>query len=187
MFPKPQTARLASILPWILPTLLPAPAAAQGAGDPDVVEAYFRALGEHFRVSPAELDVLAAWGLPPEHLAVALFVARCSGGSADAVIAQRRKGLPWAEIARGSGLDASSFHVLPGGGPPGRLARIYDRFDAVPRAEWSSIELRDAEIVDLVNIRFLESVLGVAPFRVLEVATRFGSFVAAYDRLESGR
>lgn len=89
MFPRPQTARLASILPWILPTLLPGGAAAQGAGNPDVVEAYFRALGEHFRVSPAELEVLAAWGLSPEHLAVALFVARCSGGSPEAVIVAR--------------------------------------------------------------------------------------------------
>lgn len=180
--------RRITALPWILPVLLPVAGAAQEPGAPDDVEPYFRALGEHFRFPQAEMEILSAWGLPPEHLAVALFVARRSGGTPDAVIAQRRRRLPWAEIARGAGLDASGFHVVVGDGAAlGRLARAYDRFDAVPRAEWSSIDLRDDEIVDLVNIRFLGSVLGVPPLRVLEAATRAGSFVAAYAELASGR
>lgn len=179
-----------TVLLSTLPVLLPEATAAQEREDgqrvAQQVAPYFRALGEHFRFPEGEVEVLAAWGLPPDHLPVVLSLARRSGGSPDALISQRRRGLSWAEVAHGLGLDASSFHVLlPEDAPLGDLAPAYERFAATPPARWPSIELSDSDIVHLVNIRFLGSALGVPPVRVLEVENRTGSFVAAYNQLLS--
>ena len=179
----PRWLRVAVLL-FALPAAMPVVTAAQARVGAQEVAPYFRTLGEHFRVSRSEMAVLVAWDLPPEHLAVVLFVAHRSGASPDAVVAQRRGGRSWNDVARRFGLDASSFHVLVGRDASlGRLAPVYDRFGSTARAEWPSLELADAEIVDLVNMRVLASTLGVLPTRVLEVAARSGSFVAAHHEL----
>lgn len=151
-------------------------------------EAYFRTVGEHFRVSSREIRVLTAWGLPREELPVVLFLARRTGGSPDALIARRRGGDSWWDVARGMGLDASSFHVMvPADADLGRLEATYRRFAETPRDAWAGLQLSDAEIVALVNVRVLGETLGVSPVRVLREAARTGSFVEAHRRLlESG-
>lgn len=178
-----QRRQVAIAVPVVL-ALLPAATALQDREHPQEVEPYYRALGEHFRVSRAEVDVLAAWGLPPDHLAVVLFLSRRAGASPDALITQRRDGLSWAEVTGPLGMDASSFYVELGrDASPGRLAAAYERFAATPKGQWPSIELRDAEIVDLVNLDFLGTALGVPPARVLEVAGPAASWVAVHGRL----
>lgn len=160
---------------------LPGRASAQGRDTPPDVAAYFRAVGEHFRVPTTEVEVLSAWGLPADQVPVVLFLARRGGVSSDALVSWRRRGHAWSEVAEHVGLDATVFHVpLPDGAPLGPLTQAYQRFAATPRQEWSAIALSDDEVAALVNIRFLGAELGVPPARVLEVAARTGSFVSAY-------
>lgn len=145
------------------------------------VEAYFRAVGHHFRVPVTEVKVLSAWDLPADHVAVVLFLARRTGVSPDALVSRHRSGDSWAEVGRGLGLDAGDFHVpLPEGAALGPLAAAYRRFASTPPSGWSAVELSDPDVVALVNIRFIGAELGVPPLRVLEVAAGAGSFVTAY-------
>ena len=154
------------------------PLAAQAPG----LEAYYRAIGQHFGVPSAEVMILSEWRLPPEEIPVVLFLADRGGISPDAVVAQRREGTSWTAIARRYALDAGTFHVRLGG-DYGSLAPVYEEYAARPQAQWSRIELNDGDVIALVNLRVLTEVLGTVPMAVLEAHDRTGSWVGAHRLL----
>lgn len=153
-----------------------------GGAQEAAVASYYGAVGEHFGVPSHEVMILSEWRLPEAEIPVVLFLADRGGISSEAVVALRRGGEGWAALARRYGLDADDFHMALEGGP-GSLARVYERYRTVPRREWATLELRDEEIVGLVNMRVLSAVLGVAPQAVLQAYDRSGSWVRAYAAL----
>lgn len=159
-------------------------AGALAAQVPDraTLDAYYRALGDHFGLPPVEVLILSEWRLSPEEIPVVLEIAGRGGISPDAVVALRRGDTRWYEIARRYALDAGSFHVRVEGSP-GSLSRVYEAFASRPRVQWSAIELSDDEVVGLINLGVLSEVLGVAAPVVLEAYDRAGSWVMAYRAL----
>jgi hypothetical protein len=163
--------------------VLPIPSTAQGAR-PGVKEAYFRAVGEHFGVSEAEVGIIGEWNLVPDEVPVVLFLARRAGVSPDALIGLRRGGHPWREVAVRFGIEPQDFHLpLPLEAELGPLARAYREFRQRPVREWSLIALDDQEIMALVNIRVLSEQAGVPPQRVLAGFAEAGSFMACFPLL----
>ncbi len=157
------------------------PLTAQG-GDAEGVAAYYRAVGEHFRVPASEILILSEWRLPAEEIPVVLFVAGRGGISPEAVVALRRAGRDWTEVALRYALDAGSFHV-PLEGSAGSLAVAYDAYRARPQSQWAAIVLSDVGIVGLVNLRVLADVLHLTPAAVLQARDGAGSWVGAYRAL----
>ena len=167
---------------------LAAPAALEaqrgGAGNSD--EAVFlRVVGEHFDTPHGEVRVLARWSLSAREIPVVLRLAKRAGVSPDVVVARRRNGDSWMEIAQGYSAHAGDFHV-PIDGSPGFLKAAYDRFSARPASQWRDISLSDAEIVGLVNIRFLSRALELRPERVVEAMGDGNDIVAVFIRLRDG-
>ena len=151
---------------------------------PGVREAYFRAVAQHFDVPLDEVVVVGDWDLDPDEVPVVLFMSRSAGVSPDALIGLRRGGMLWREVAARFGLGGRNFHLpLPEGEPLGFLARAYGEFRGHPPAEWHQIELEDAEIIALVNLRVLSEQVGVPPIRVLRSREEAGSFLAAFAML----
>ena len=168
-----------------LPFLLAGSLAAQGP-DPEALDAYYRAVGEHFGVTPAEVVILSEWRLPAEEIPVVLYIAHRGGISPDAVVALRRGGTGWPVVARRYALDAGSFHVRVEGAT-GALARVLEEYGARPQAQWSAIQLADDDVIGLVNLRVLSEVLGSTPLVVLQAYDRAGSWVTAYRTLARER
>ncbi len=159
------------------------PAQAQTV-EPAVREAYFRAVGEHFGVPFQEVSILSEGGVSPDEVPVVVFMAERAGVSSDALLAFRRRGLPWSEVAGRFGLDALTFHLsLPEAAELGPLAGPYRNFRARPVEEWGEIQLDDAAIVALVNLRVLQGRTGASPSRIMSVRESAGSFLAALPRL----
>lgn len=157
-------------------------------GQSDEVEAYYRAVGDHFQVSFQEVSILSEWQLAPDEVPVVLFLASRGGISPDAVVALRRGGRGWAELASRYGVGAEDFHVpLGGGAAVGSLDRAYEQYEATPAASWGGIVLSDDEIVGLVNVRVLSEAANVSGARVLQARERAGSYVAAFRSLLQGR
>ena len=181
---------------WIIKRLLPAaailillaPGEIQGqrggAGGSDE-EAFLRAVGEHFGTPRREVEVLSRWRLTAAEIPVVLRLADRAGVSPDVVVAQRRRGGSWMEIARGYSVHAGDFHV-PFEGPPGFLAAAYERFGARAASQWRDVSLSDEEIVGLVNVRFLSRSLGVRPARVVQELSGSDDVVAVFRRLRGG-
>ena len=152
------------------------------APDRATLESYYRAVGGHLGVPPSEVMILSDWPLEPEEIPVALYVADRGGISPEAVVALHRSGMAWTAVSRRYGLDAGSFYVRFEG-DAGSLSRIYEAYRSGPPAQWSGIDIRDDEVVALVNLRILSAVLGVAPLTVLQARDRTGSWVVAFRTL----
>ncbi len=156
------------------------------AGAPST-DPYLEATAAYFGVPLGEVEVLADWGLPVDEVSVVLFLAQRSGVSPDALIALRRGGTPWMQLARRYGLDAGAFHVAMAPDEAGALlGRARERFQEAPQAEWATFDLSDEELVALVNVRVLSRQLGASAGRVLEARESEGSFHSAYRAIAGG-
>lgn len=155
-----------------------------GAGSPDQA-AFLRAVGEHFGTSQQEVAVLAQWKLAMGEIPVVLFVADRAGVSPDVVISQRLRGEGWMGIASGYSVHAGDFHI-PIDGDPGVLAGAYERFSVRPASEWHEVRLSDADVVALVNLRFLSRHLGLPPDRVVGELGGGEGMVEVFVRLRGG-
>lgn len=157
-------------------------ASAQRVADSPQVEEYFRGVAGYFRLPAEEVFILGDWQLPPEEVAVVLFLSRRAGVSPEATAALRRNGRSWGELTRRFDLGSEIYHVaLPA--EAGSLARARSLFVGRPSSEWGSLELTDAEIASLVNLKVLSEVLSTPAARVLEARERAGSYPEAYQRL----
>jgi lambda repressor-like predicted transcriptional regulator len=140
---------------------------------PDDVH-YLDVMAQAFSVPLAEATRLAGEGIRLEELPVVLFLGRETGLAPSAILALRRAGTSWADLARRSGLSADRLLVeLPEavGSPAARA--LAGRIRATPRSEWNTLALTDAEIVLLVHIRVLSRHLGRDAVAVTE-ATALG-------------
>jgi hypothetical protein len=149
------------------------------------LRSYLRSVSSWHGVDPTEVEYLLEGALSPEEIPVALWVSRRSGVSAEAVLALRRAGTPWADLLARYGLQPGQLHVglpsAPGG--EGGLAAAYTLYGARPRNAWRAIELPDEAVVQLVNLRFLAASLELPPARVAEALVRSGSAVQAHRML----
>ncbi len=144
-------------------------------------QAYFRAVADYFEVPAAEVAILADWSLPPDEIPVALFLARRTGISPEALVALRNSGRGWVELASRYEVGAAQLHV-PLQRPPssGLLSSAYQQYGSRPVDDWNRIGLTDEDIVTLVNVRVLSSALGMRPDEVLERRSAVRSFVELY-------
>lgn len=171
--PPPLTAALALAL------ILAAPAVTSAQS-----QAYLDAVSDHFDVARDEVEILSGWGIPDGEIPVVLSISRIAGVSPDAVLALRRGGRSWAELSNRYGVSAARLHVrLPDDADAGVLARLYDEYRSRPSTAWVSIEIRDDEMVNLVNLRFLSTYLSRSPAEVVAALTAAGSPSAALARL----
>ena len=155
-----------------------------GQGDPDEA-AFLRAVGEHFGTPRREVLVLSRWGLSAKEIPVVLRLSKRAGVSPDVVVARRRHGDGWMQIARGYSVHAGDFHV-PIDGSFGFLDPVYERFNARSTSEWREVSLSDEEVVGLVNVRFLSRALGMSPGRVVEAMGDGRDVVGVFIRLSGG-
>jgi len=152
-----------------------------GERDPDET-AFLRAVGKHFGTPRSEVVVLSRWGVSASEIPVVLRLSKRAGVSPDVVVARRRHGDGWMEIARGYSVHAGDFHV-PIDGSTGFLKAAYERFNARSASDWREISLSDDEVVGLVNLRFLSRALGLSPGRVLRAMGDDRDFVGVFIRL----
>ena len=176
-------ALAALVVPALAAAASPQPVAGQPSGG-DSRDAYFRAVAEHFRTTEREVSVLAQWGLASGEIPVVLYLADRAQVSPDVVVAQRRRGSDWMDIAHGLSVHAGDFHVRVDG-PAGFLSDAYARFGQAPASAWSGVRLTDSEVVGLVNVRFLSRFLGMSATDVVRELGAGNDMVAGFARLAS--
>lgn len=147
---------------------------------------YFRAVAAFFNLPPSEIAILSDWEMPADEIPVVLFMARRAGVSPEALVALRDSGEGWAALAERYRVLAAALHVpVADDAPTGRLESAYGQYRSTPVAEWGSINLSDADIVALVNVRVISQSLGLPAERVLAATGSTSTFVELYARLHS--
>jgi hypothetical protein len=154
------------------------------------LRSFYVAVGDHYRVSPrAVVDLRTRYRLLDEELPVVLFLAARAQVSPQAVIDLRLGKMSWLDIALHFRLSPEIFFVHVGqeriGPPYGNAYGYYRKYGRT--GDWRKLSLRDREVIDLVNLRFLSEYHGVAPDVIIAQRGRGRSFIAIHDEVGRGR
>jgi len=143
------------------------------------------AVSNYYQVPEREVIVVRERRIPDEELPVVFFIAQRAHVPPARIVDMRLRGSSWWDISVRYGLDADVYYVpvaVRTGPPYGRAYGHYKK----PRNEWRTLVLTDADIVNLVELRFMSEHYHVAPERIIEMRERNVDFVSI-NRDVSGR
>ncbi|MBI5599761.1 MAG: hypothetical protein HY890_08520 [Deltaproteobacteria bacterium] len=149
---------------------------------------FYLAVGEYFKVPQKEILGIKKRKVKDEEIPVVLFISMRAGVPSSSVVELRLGGMSWLEICRGFKLGADIFHVEVKGevkGPP--YGHAYGFYRNKPRNVWKRIALGDADIVNLVNLRFVSEHYGYPPGEVIKMRSAGKGFVAITAEVENSR
>ena len=145
------------------------------------------AVANYYRVPEREVIVIRSQRIPDDEIPVALFIAQRAMVSSATVINFRRRGESWWDISVRFGLSPEVYYVPVTVAPGPPYGRAYGHYKKKSRNQWRTIVLTDAEIVNLVELRFLSEHYRVAPERIIEMRGRDRDFVAIHTDLRMTR
>ncbi len=150
-----------------------APASAQHAVDASVRMGGFTLdVATYFGVPQRDVVYVRSRHIPDDEIPVVLFIAQRARVAPAAVIAYRQSGRSWSDVSVRFGLGPEIYYLpvtVRSGQPYGRALGHYRR----PRPQWRRIVLSDADVVDLVGLRFMTEHYRVSPDRVVAVRGRY--------------
>jgi hypothetical protein len=127
--------------------------------------------------------------LHDEELPVLFFLAARAHVEPSVVLNLRTRGMSWLDISFHFRLTPDIFYVpvtMERIGPPYGHAYGYFRKYRATR-EWRRIVLTDAEVVDLVNLRFISESHGFSPEAVMGMRAQGKAFVSINDEVGKGK
>jgi hypothetical protein len=145
------------------------------------------AVANYYRVPEREVVVIRSQRIPDDEIPVALFIAQRAMVSSATVINFRRRGESWWDISVRFGVSPDVYYVPVTVAPGPPYGRAYGHYKKKSRNQWKTIVLTDAEIVNLVELRFLSEHYRVAPERIIEMRGRDRDFVAIHADLRMTR
>lgn len=149
----------------------------------ETVERFYLSVGEYFDIPAQDVQLARGGGLKPEETSVALFIASRGHVAPAVVIDLRIAGRSWIEIGARYGVGPETYYVplqRPVSGPP--YGKAYGFYKKRPKKNWKSITLSDADIVELVNLRFLSDQNGYTADEVVKLRVQGLSFVAIHEK-----
>jgi len=126
------------------------------------INGFSLSIGDYYRVPQQEV-MLIERSIPRDEMSVVYFLARESHRDAQYISDLRIRGGSWWDISLRLGLDPRTLYVVDShrhSGPPYGKAYGYSRD--------KRHHLRDAEIIDLVNVRFLSDYHHISPDDVID-------------------
>lgn len=129
-------------------------------GDDD--DLFLSVSARYFDEDRGSIDRVAVRYRNPDDLAVALFIARRSGKSADHIHGLRERGLSWWDISvrLGMPMDVWFVPVARDPGPP--YGKAYGHWKNHKRDKRHAVVLNDTELRNLVAVRVLHEYYGVS-------------------------
>jgi hypothetical protein len=135
-------------------------------------------VGEYYRAPPREVVVVRERGFHDEELPVVFFLASRAHVAPGVIMDLRRGGLSWMDVSLHFGFGPEIYYVpikAAKVGPP--YGKAYGYYKKYPRHEWKKIRLRDDDVINLVNLRFISEHHGYAPENVMRMRGEGNNFV----------
>jgi hypothetical protein len=141
------------------------------------------AVANYYQVPEREVIVIRERRIPDDEIPVALFIARHAGVPWTRVVDMRLRGTSWWDISVRLGVSPEVYYVPVAvvSGPP--YGRALGHYKKKHRKEWRTIVLNDADVVNLVELRFLSEHYHVAPERIIELRGKNRDFVAIHSEV----
>jgi hypothetical protein len=131
------------------------------------VQSFYLGIGDYYHVPEREVIVVRDRHIPDDEIPVVFFLASRSGVAPSVIIEQRLSGRSWMDISLNLGLSPEIFYVPYEGNPGPPYGHAYGYYKNHPRREWKRIRLADAEVVNMVNLRFMTEHYGYSPREVV--------------------
>lgn len=147
------------------------------SADKDGITGFHLSIHQHYGVTSKSITIIKKERLPDDELTVAFFLAERTGASAHVLARLRMEGNSWMSIARRYNLTAEVFYIdlRFAGGPP--HGKAYGHFKGKKRKHWRKLDLSNAEIINLVNLRFLSDHYGYSVAEIIIMRDEGHSFV----------
>jgi hypothetical protein len=138
------------------------------------------AVANYYQVPEREVIVIRERRIPDDEIPVAFFIARRANVAPSRIIDMRLRGHSWWDISVRFGLSPEVYYVPVAVAPGPPYGKAYGHYKKKKQKEWKTIVLTDADIVNLVELRFLSEHYRVAPERIIELRGRNRDFVAIH-------
>ena len=145
------------------------------------------AVANYYRVPEREVIVIRERRIRDEEIPVALFIARHARVPWTHVVDMRSRGASWWDISVRFGLSPEIYYVPVAVSPGPPYGRALGHYKKKHRKHWKTIVLTDADIVNLVELRFLSEHYAVAPERIIELRGRDRDFVVVHAEVREHR
>ena len=136
------------------------------------------AVSSYYKVSARDIAVVRQRRVSDEELPVVMFVAQEASVTPVTVMDLRARGYSWWDISVRYRISAEAYYVPVAGNPGPPYDRVFGYYRNKPRSQWNTIVLADADILNLVHLRFLSEFYRVTPQRVMELRSRSGDIIA---------
>ncbi len=145
--------------------------------DREGIDSFHFAIGAHYQVGKAKVVAVRDRKILDKELPAVFYLAQQAKVSPGAIVNFRLGGKSWMEITAHLGLTAEVFHVPVAAVPGPPYGRALGHFKNKKRREWATIKLADAEVVQLVNLKFLAAHHGFSPDAIIRLHQKGDSFV----------
>jgi len=153
-------------------------------GDKDI-RSFRVSIGEYYHVPQREVVAIQERGINEEELPVVFFIAQRAHVKPGAVVALRLRGMKWMDITLQYGLSPEIYFVPLRQGHP--YGNAYGHYKRHPRGGWHRGDLRDADIVNQVNLKFISEHHRYAPERVMKYRSEGKSFMIIDRDVRKGK
>jgi hypothetical protein len=144
---------------------------------------YYRSIARYNNVSDQDVYFVRKKGVADEELPVIFYLASLAGVAPSLVADEyRRPGITLNDLTRIFGLNPEIYHYpvkFRVDGPP--YGKAYGYYRNKPKKEWKNIKLGNADIINLVNLRFISESNGVDPEDIIKRRAGGKAFVLIND------
>ena len=167
-------------------TLVPPPVRAQTSVSISAqIGDFHLAVSNYYHVPEREVVVVRDRRVREDEIPVVFFIAQRARVAPSTIVDLRLRGLSWWDISVRYHLGADVYYVPVATTPGPPYGKAYGYYKK-PRTQWRTIVLSDADVVNLVELRFLSEYYRVPPERVIQARASHGDFVAVHQEV-SGR
>jgi hypothetical protein len=151
------------------------------------VSSFYLAIGSHYEAPEKDLIFVKKRGISDDEMTVVFFLAREARVAPAIIVDLRLSGMTWMEISTRYHLTAKIFYVeiAKSTGPP--FGKAHGHFRNRHRDEWHQIKLADADIVNLVNLKFVTVHYGYSVDEVVKMREEGQSYIAIHDKVKTAK
>ncbi|MDH5202568.1 MAG: hypothetical protein OEW69_04855 [Nitrospirota bacterium] len=146
---------------------------------------FYLAVGDYYRVPQREVIILRERGIPYEEIPVVFFIAGRARVAPEVVIDLRLRGMSLMDITLHFGLGPEIYYMPVRVGPP--YGKAYGYYMNKPKKEWRKVVFKDADIVNLVNLKFISEHYKYSPKEVIKMREKGKNFVVINDEIKKGK
>jgi len=137
------------------------------------IDGFTFSMGQYYGVPERDIVVIRERGIYEEELPVVFFIARMAGVHPGLVADLRMRGMSWMDITYYFGLRPDVYYVPV---VVHRYVPAYGYYHSHPRGTWKRGDLRDRDIVNQVNLKFMSEHHRYAPEKIMRYRNEGRSF-----------